>query len=117
MMGCPLFPWIGTAEGAEKGRKGLKGCKGTKVGAAAICSESAESVATFGASIDFLVRADVDEEQNLRTGFRMSLFGKNNSAIVSHGTRVKSGQGSAQVVRFQTGIIEVFRHAPQRGLD
>jgi hypothetical protein len=53
----------------------------------------------------------------LRASFRMFLFGENNSAIVSHGTRVKSGQRSAQVMRFQTGVIEVFLHAPKRGLD
>ena len=47
----------------------------------------------------------------------MFLFRKNNPAIVSGGTSVKSGQSPAQVMRLQTGIIEVFRHAPQRYLD
>lgn len=44
-------------------------------------------------------------------------FGKNNPAIVTSGTRVKSSQRPAQVMRFQTGIIEIFRHAPQCHLN
>jgi hypothetical protein len=47
----------------------------------------------------------------------MFLFRKNNPAIVSGGTSVKPGQSPAQVMGFQTGLVEVFRHAPQGFLD
>jgi len=63
------------------------------------------------------VRADVDEQQNFRAGFRMFLPRKNNPAIVTGGTRMKSGQSPAQVVRFQAGIIGVFRQPPQSRFD
>jgi hypothetical protein len=63
------------------------------------------------------MRADVDQEQNFRAGFWMFLFCKNNPAIVTGGTRVQSGQLPAQMMRFQTGIVEVFRHAPQGDFD
>ena len=42
---------------------------------------------------------------------------KNNPAIVSHGTGMKPGKLAAQVMGFQTGIGEIFRHAPQRLLN
>jgi hypothetical protein len=63
------------------------------------------------------MRANVDQEQNLRAGFRMFLFHKNNPAVVTGGTRVESGQLSAQVMRLQSGVVEVFRQAPQGRLD
>jgi hypothetical protein len=71
----------------------------------------------FKMSIDFLMRTDVDQEQNFRAGFRMFLFRKDNPAIVAGGTRVKSVQFPAQVMRFQTGIVDIFLHALQSGLD
>lgn len=70
-----------------------------------------------GLSINLLMGTNVDQEQDVRAGFWMFLFRKNNSTIVTSGTRVKPIQPPAQVMRFQTGIIEVFRHAPQGSLD
>jgi hypothetical protein len=63
------------------------------------------------------MRADVDQEQNFRAGFRVFLFRKDNPAIVTGGTRVKPGQLPAQVMRFQAGVVEIFRHAPQSDFD
>jgi hypothetical protein len=70
-----------------------------------------------GGSIDFLMRADVDEEQNFRAGFRMFLFSKNNPAIVTGGTCVQSGQPPAQVMRFQAGVMRILRQSAYRRLD
>jgi hypothetical protein len=68
-------------------------------------------------SIHFLVRTNVDQDQNFRAGFRIFLFCKNNPAVVTGGTCVKSGQFPAQMMCFQTGIVEIFRHAPQGRFD
>jgi hypothetical protein len=63
------------------------------------------------------VRAEIDQQQNFRAGFRVFLFCKNNPAIVGHGTGVQAGKLAAQVVGFQARIGKVFRHAPQSGFN
>jgi len=61
--------------------------------------------------------ADVDQEQHFRAGFWMLLLRENNPAIITGGTRVKSGQLPAQVLRFQAGIVEIIRQSPQGRLN
>ena len=67
--------------------------------------------------INLVVRAEVDQQQNVRAGFRVLLFGKDNPAVVSHGTGVQADQLAAQVVGFQARVGKVFRHAPQGGFN
>src|SRR5487761_2159349 len=67
--------------------------------------------------IHCLMRAEVDQDQNFRAGFRMLLLGKHNPAIVSDGTGMESGQLAAQVVGLQARIVKVCRHAAQGVFD
>jgi len=59
------------------------------------------------------VRAEVDQQQGFRAGFRVFLFLKDNPAVVGHGTGVQAGKLAAQVMGFQARVVEIFRHALQ----
>jgi len=63
------------------------------------------------------VRAKVDEQQHFRAGLGVLLPGKNNPAIVADRTRVESFELTAEVMRFQPGIADLRRHAPQGGFN
>jgi hypothetical protein len=63
------------------------------------------------------VRADIDEQQSFRSGFWMLLPGKDDATIVGSRTGVQSGKLAAQMMGLQPGIVQIFRHAPQRRLD
>jgi hypothetical protein len=47
----------------------------------------------------------------------MFLSGKNDTTILSNGTGVQSGKLAAQMMGFQSRVVEIFRHAPQGRFD
>jgi hypothetical protein len=57
--------------------------------------------------------ADVDQEENLRPGLGMFLFGEDDPAVVGGGTGMEASQWAAQVVGFQARIGQVRGHPPQ----
>ena len=64
-------------------------------------------------SIHFVMGADVDQEEDLRPGLGMFLFGEDDPTIVGGGTGMEASQWAAQVVGFQARIGQVRRHPPQ----